>query len=74
MVGNLERFSGISDRVMKLRVLLPCDRFLLIVSINTPILQANEEVTLAFYGALREDITKIPVGEKLIVIGDFRDW
>ena len=42
-------------------------------------LQANEEVNLAFYGALCEAITKIPVEGKLIILGDFnprvgRDW
>lgn len=52
---------------------------LLIQSKNAPNLQANEEVALAFYGTLREDITKIIVGEKLIVFGDFHarvgtDW
>ena len=44
-----------------------------------PTLQANEEVNLAFYGALRETITKIPVEEKLILFSNFnarvgKDW
>ena len=71
LVKNLERPAGITDRIMKLRVPLPCGRFLSILSVYAPNLQANEEVNLAFYGAYREAITKIPVEEKLITLGDF---
>ena len=61
LVKNLERPAGITDRIMKFCVPLPCGRFLSILSVYAPSLKANEEVNLAFYGALREAITKIPV-------------
>ena len=79
LVENLERPAGITDRIMKLRVPLPCGRFLSILSVYAPTLQENEEVNRAFYGALYETISKIPVKEKLIILGDFnarvgKDW
>ena len=79
LVENLERPAGITDCTMELRVPLPCGRFLSVLSVYDPTLEAIEEVNLAFYGALREAITKISVEEKLIILGDFnarvgKDW
>ena len=79
LVENLERPAGITDCTMELRVPLPCGRFLSVLSVYDSTLQAIEEVNLAFYGALREAITKISVEEKLIILGDFnarvgKDW
>ena len=79
LVDKIERPSGISDRIMKLRIPLACGRFLSILSVYAPTLQASEEITLTFYQALRETITSIPKEEKLILLGDFNarvgtDW
>ena len=74
-----ERPAGITDCIMKLRETLLWGWFLWILLVYAPTLQANEEVNLAFYGALHEVITKIPVEEKLIILGNFnarvgKDW
>ena len=74
-----ERPAGITDCIMKLRETLLWGQFLWILLVYAPTLQANEEVNLAFYGALHEVITKIPVKEKLIILGNFnarvgKDW
>ena len=79
LVENLERPAGITDCIMTLWVRLPCGRFLSILSVYASTLQTNEEVNLAFYGALCEAITKIPLEEKFITLGDFnakigKDW
>ena len=63
LVENLDRPSGITDRIMKLLVPLPWGRFSSILSLYASTFQANEEVTLAYYGTLHEAITKIPEEE-----------
>ena len=79
LAEKLERPSGITDRIMKLQAPLSCGRSLSILSVYAPTLQANEDIILAFYGALRETIIKIPIDEKLIILGDLnarvgKDW
>ena len=79
LVENLHRPAGITDCIMKLRFPLPCGQFISIISVYATTLEANEEVNLAFYGALHEAITKIPVEGKLIILGEFnarvgKDW
>ena len=79
LVDKMERPSGISDRIMKLRIPLSCGRYLSLLSVYAPTLQSSEEITRTFYEALRETITSIPKDDKLILLGDFNarvgtDW
>ena len=71
LVDQLECPSSISDRIMKLRVPLSCGRYLSILSVYAPTLQATEDTLTSFYGALLTAITSIPKEEKLILLGDF---
>ena len=79
LVEKVERPYSITDRIMKMRVPLSCGRYLSILSVYAPTLQASDEIIFAFYESLREAITEIPTEEKLIILGDLnarvgKDW
>ena len=71
LLDRIEQPCGINDRVMKLRVPLSGGRFLSIVSVYAPTLQASTADLNSFYGALSDSICSIPKEEKVIVLGDF---
>lgn len=71
LLDRIEQPCGINDRVMKLRVPLSGGRFLSIVSVYAPTLQASTADLNSFYDALSDSIRSIPKEEKVIVLGDF---
>ena len=79
LMDKIERPSAVNDRIMKLRIPLSCGRFVSIFSVYAPTMEANEEIILAFYRALAEATSSVPIDEKLIIVGDFnarvgKDW
>ena len=71
LIEQVEWPYSINDCIMKLRVALSDDRYMSILSVSTPTLQASEDTIISFYGALQGVITSIPKAEKLLVLGDF---
>ena len=71
LISQVEQPIGISDRIMMLRVPLSSGRYLSIISVYAPTLQASEEVLDSFYESLRQTIRSVPKEEKLILLGDF---
>ena len=63
--------TGHSDRIMSLRLPLQGDKSATLVSVYSPMLQADSAVKEAFYGDLHTVITRIDPKDKLIVLGDF---
>ena len=70
LMDKIERPSAVNDRIMKLRIPLSCGRFVSIFSVYAPTMEANEEIILAFYRALAEATSSVPIDEKLILVGD----
>ena len=62
---------GISDRLMSLQLHLTGRRFVTVISVYAPTLSCEESVKASFYGALREVLRSTPVGDKIILLGDF---
>lgn len=71
LISQIEQPTGISDRVMKLRIPLSCGRFISILSVYAPTLQSPDDVLNCFYESLKDTIRSIPVEEKVIILGDF---
>ena len=71
LVDKMERPTGINDRIMKLRVPLTCGRYLSVLSVYAPTMQATEETIMSFYKTLSSTIRSVPKEEKLIILGDF---
>jgi len=71
MVDQIEQPTAISDRLMKLRIPLSCGRFVSILSVYAPTLQASDIDLNSFYESLSETVRAIPCDEKVIILGDF---
>lgn len=71
LINQVECPCGINECIMKLRIPLTCDRYMSILSVYAPIIQASEETIMYFYSTLREVLTSIPKEEKLLVLSDF---
>ena len=62
---------GISERLISLRVCLAPNRHITLINVYAPTMTYPDEVKEAFYEQLREVITRVPSGNKLIILGDF---
>ena len=71
LMDQIERPARINDHIMKVRIPLSCRRYLSIISVYVPTLQASEDTLNSFYGALCSAVTSIPREENLILLGDF---
>ena len=71
LLPMVELPTGISDRIMMLRVSLSGGRYLTILSVYAPTLQAQEETASVFYETLRTTLRSIPFDDKVLLIGDF---
>ena len=71
LVDQIDCPSSIYDRIMKVRFPLSCGRYLSILSVYAPTMQASEDTLISFYDALRSAVNSVPKEEKLIVLGDF---
>ena len=63
--------TGHSDRIMSMRLPIHGDKFLTLVSVYSPTLQADTAVKEAFYSDLHTVITRTDPKDKLIILGDF---
>ena len=68
---QLEQPYGVSDRIMCLRALLSCGRFISVISVYAPTLGSNQESIMAFYQDLRNCIILISNADKILLLGDF---
>lgn len=63
--------TGLSARLMKLRVPLSRDRFATILSCYAPTLDSPEDAKDAFYEQLDAELQRTPISDKLLLLGDF---
>ena len=71
-VKNLTELpTGISKRVLTLRVPLQCGRYATIISAYAPILKSTDEDKGIFYDELRSVLFRVPVEDKIWLCGDF---
>ncbi|XP_046991948.1 uncharacterized protein LOC124598308 [Schistocerca americana] len=62
---------SINERLMTLRVPIGSDRFITFVSAYAPTLDSDEDTKNQFYHQLNSTLSKIPIQDKLILLGDF---
>ena len=63
--------SGISKRVITLRLPLAYGRFVTVISVYAPILRSSEEDKGSFYDELRSVLLRVPHADKIWLCGDF---
>uniref|UniRef100_A0A0L8HS95 Endonuclease/exonuclease/phosphatase domain-containing protein n=1 Tax=Octopus bimaculoides TaxID=37653 RepID=A0A0L8HS95_OCTBM len=63
--------SGISQRTMSCRIKLTKDGFLTVVSIYKPTMSHFDEAVGQFYDDLVQLLRKVPISNKLVILGDF---
>ncbi|XP_076046084.1 uncharacterized protein LOC143028190 [Oratosquilla oratoria] len=63
--------TAISERLMTLRVPLPDNNFMTLISSYAPTLDADEDLKNHFYQQLNNTIRKIPQSDHLLLLGDF---
>ena len=71
LVSQIEQPHGISDRIMSLRIPLPCGRFASVISVYAPTLGSDDDAIMAFYLELRNYLSVIPNPDKILLLGDF---
>ena len=72
MVKCLEEIpSGVSDRLMTMRLPLAKGRYVTLVSVYAPTMAASDNEKLSFYQSLKGILRNIPMADKIIVLGDF---
>ena len=72
ITGRLQNLPvGHSDRLMSLRLPLCEDKFLTIISVYAPTLQADPATKEGFYAELRTLLGQISKDDKILVMGDF---
>ena len=71
LVKHLEHPIGVSDRIMTVRLPLPHNRYMTIVSVYAPTLASSEESKTAFFEDLRHSLSNIPSADKILLLGDF---
>ncbi|XP_076042115.1 uncharacterized protein LOC143026011 [Oratosquilla oratoria] len=62
---------AINERITSLRLPLPKNQFITLVSVYAPTLDAEDHVKGAFYQQLDTVISQIPAGDRLLLLGDF---
>ncbi|XP_047103703.1 uncharacterized protein LOC124722607 [Schistocerca piceifrons] len=62
---------SINERLMTLRVPIGSDRVITFVSAYAPTLDSDEDTKNQFYHQLNSTLSKIPIQDKLILLGDF---
>ena len=62
---------AISERLTILRVPLEKKNFLTLISVYAPTLTCDENEKEAFYQQLSYQISRVPAGDRLIILGDF---
>ena len=63
--------TAISERLMALRLPLPQNNFITVLSAYTPTLDADEDVKNQFYDRLSATIYSVPSRDKLLLLDDF---
>ena len=63
--------TAISERLMTLRIPLPEDSFMTLISAYAPTLDADEDVKDHFYHQLSQTILGVPPRDHLVLLGDF---
>ena len=63
--------SGVSDRIMTMRLPLLKGRFVTLVNVYAPTMDSSEEDKVSFYLSLHEVVQKVPPVDKIIILGDF---
>lgn len=63
--------TAISERLMTLRVPLPDNNFMTLISSYAPTLDADEDLKNHFYQQLNNTIRKVPPRDHLLLLGDF---
>lgn len=71
LIEKVEQPTGVSERIMKLRIPLAGGRHMTILSVYAPTLVSSEEDVTSFYQALLTLATAIPKDESLVILGDF---
>jgi len=72
LLSSLEEIPcGVSDRIITMRLPLINGRFVTLVSVYAPTMDAAEDEKLDFYLSLREIVRRIPLADKVIILGDF---
>ena len=62
---------GHSDHLMSLRLPLRDDKYVTLISVYAPTLQADPITKEAFYTELRNLLGKVNEDDKILVVGDF---
>ena len=71
-VRNLSELpTGVSKRVITLRIPLHCGRYATIISAYAPILKSTDEDKGIFYDELRSVLFRVPAEDKIWLCGDF---
>jgi len=63
--------NAINERITLLRLPLPKNQFITLISVYAPTLDAEDHVKGAFYQQLDTVISQIPAGDRLLLLGDF---
>ena len=63
--------SGISERLMTLRIPLTRSRHVTLISAYAPTLTSDENIKDAFYDLLERTLQNIPHTDKILLLGDF---
>lgn len=71
LIDFIEHPTGVNNRITHLRLSLTDSRFITIFSIYAPTMTNSEETIMHFYQELKTALTKVPVGDKLLLLGDF---
>lgn len=62
---------GLNERLMRLRIPLAGGRYATLFSCYAPTLDATDDVKDSFYELLDAELQRVPIADKLIVLGDF---
>ena len=63
--------TALSERLMTIRIPLPSNSHMTLISTYAPTLDADEDVKNQFYQQLNDTILQVPPRDKLLVLGDF---
>jgi exonuclease III len=63
--------TGVSARLIRMRLPITCNRYVTVLSCYAPTLDSSEEEKDAFYDCLDEELQRIPAADKIVLLGDF---